>query len=137
MALDWGPDGTLQGVRSQGHESSSSLFAAWMLPLLDSMSQLFPRRRRADDLELGADEASDPDLTQTSGSELFGEIDVVVMSECIYNQSEDSLYDDEFHDGLVRLLGSGFRVQGAWCRVEVFLPSPRCLTPWNPCELAE
>jgi len=40
-------------------------------------------------------------LKTASASDLFGAVDVVVMSECIYNQSDDSLYDDDFHDGLV------------------------------------
>ena len=29
-------------------------------------------------------------------------VDALVMSEVVYNQAEDSLYDDEFHDNLVR-----------------------------------
>eukprot|EP00281_Chroomonas_sp_CCMP1168_P029779 CAMPEP_0206253590 /NCGR_PEP_ID=MMETSP0047_2-20121206/23236_1 /ASSEMBLY_ACC=CAM_ASM_000192 /TAXON_ID=195065 /ORGANISM="Chroomonas mesostigmatica_cf, Strain CCMP1168" /LENGTH=92 /DNA_ID=CAMNT_0053679815 /DNA_START=23 /DNA_END=301 /DNA_ORIENTATION=- len=35
------------------------------------------------------------------------------MSECIYNQSEDSLYDDNFHDKLVWTLQRFAPQQGA------------------------
>jgi len=45
---------------------------------------------------------------------------VIIMSEVIYNQSGDSLYDDDFHDTLVRSFCVSFTI--LWFVAFVFSP---------------
>ena len=55
---------------------------------------------RVDQLGWGEASYSKPGTLRSvrDGGEKY---DIIIMSECIYNQSGDSLYDVEFHDNLV------------------------------------